>query len=727
MRPLTHIALALAIVAPILAAKKPDPAFRTTVPEVTPSRWRKAPPPIPKPRTITRDDYRKFIVRTYKTLKAAALKRAGDPTQKNQDNDALREAFFWLATKDPKRAKLAVKMIQGDTAYRTTGPGAERKTSFAVIGPAVETYRRLRDCPALTPADHAVCKKWLLLIEKKLAHKEKGAHNRSFGCALGLDAIRHWWPKEPGNAQRKLYADTVWNDWWKHRDSIENSTSYNSLWWQFTRTWVDITGRPCFQDPGAKALAERWLAHVCPLGVPPNYGDGPGWNRTPGKWIAHFERWATEYRDGRFKWAAHRLFEYVERHEKEMWQWGQLNHWTMDALMNAWLDADDSIAEEVPDIPSVLTRRHAIRHVTDRKERRETGYHALVTDEVIPSKVILRTGWGPADTYLMVEAARILSHDHEHAGSINCLVSAGSVLLADTSYMVRGHQHHNSFVVLPDGLKAKRWHPRIAEDLVKMRVAVDDLHHGPAGSVARVTITDFMGHPATVVREVFLMGDAAVWVRDTVTPVKSIRAQFGPAWQTTAVYGKQGDNWANTALVTLPVAYNMEHKYMMQWGNRPWDLLVWFAPDDGARMAIDDVTRDDSPDTLLTYKVPRQNNMTRRLWYRKHQPLQAKQPQRFTSVLLPHRPTDDASRLAEGIQSILDSEQAAVVKVTPSPHTEVWAGMNHTGEPVEAGRIKTDAKFFLVTIKGGNVTAQWLVEGTTLEVDGKPVPVTQGS
>jgi len=292
--------------------------------------------------------------------------------------------------------------------------------------------------------------------------------------------------------------------------------------------------------------------------------------------------------------------------------------------------------------------------------------------------------------------------------------------------MVRGHQHHNDFVVMPDGLKAKRWHPRIAEDLVKMRVAVDDFHHGPAGSVARVTITHFMGHPVTVVREVFLMGEEAVWVRDTLRPARSARAQFGPAWQTTAVYGKRGENWANTALVTIPVAYNMEHKYMMQWGNRPWDLLVWFAPADGARMVIDDVTRDASPDTLRTYKVARQNNMTRRLWYRKHQRLVASRPQRFTSVLVPHRPTDDASRLAEGIALVLDSEQAAVVKVSPSPRTEVWAGINRTGRPVEAGRVKTDATFFLITIKGNQVTSRWQVEGTTLEVDGKPVPAAQG-
>ena len=42
----------------------------------------------------------------------------------------------------------------------------------------------------------------------------------------------------------------------------------------------------------------------------------------PGRWIAALEGWATAYKDGRFKWIAHRWFEYVTRdHQSEAQQW----------------------------------------------------------------------------------------------------------------------------------------------------------------------------------------------------------------------------------------------------------------------------------------------------------------------------------------------------------------------------------------------------------------------
>jgi hypothetical protein len=75
--------------------------------------------------------------------------------------------------------------------------------------------------------------------------------------------------------------------------------------------WGRIRGVDVYHDKGRQQLAGRWLAEVAPCGVRPNYGDGAIFEQTALPLAALFERLASLTGDGRYKWAAHRLFEWA--------------------------------------------------------------------------------------------------------------------------------------------------------------------------------------------------------------------------------------------------------------------------------------------------------------------------------------------------------------------------------------------------------------------------------
>ena len=110
----------------------------------------------------------------------------------------------------------------------------------------------------------------------------------------------------------------------------------------------------------------------------------------------------------------------------------------------------------------------------------------------------------------------------------------------DTSYMVRGHDFHNAFVVRTGKESWYGWNKRRITLNEKMAVAVEDFQHaGPLGC-ARLRVSNYILYPLTVQREYMFLGKAGLWVRDTVEATKPFEANYGPAWQTTAVYGPTG-------------------------------------------------------------------------------------------------------------------------------------------------------------------------------------------
>lgn len=711
------VGVAALLGASVVGAQQELPWYRTMVPEITSERWEQPPPPLPEPGAITRADYLEYIQRTWAVQRDYYRERAGRADVKGQYVFARREAFLYHATGDEEHARLAMEFIRGDLAYWSEGGGgAERGTGFNVLLPALQAWRMIRESPSLTEDDAATALEWFLTIERKAERFEFGAMNRSAGWAVARDILARWYPDLPGNAERLEYAQTVWDEWYPFRDSAENAEGYNGLWLSYIAEWIEARGEEeLWADPEFRALAYRFLDQVTPVGVMASYGDVPGFNSHVGGWIEMMEVFGAHYRDGRFRWAAHRLFEWTVAREEAMSQWGNINFSLADDLISTWLVADDSIAPVLPDTSSTVTQRRDAALVSP-EERAATNRHDRLFEGMVPNKLILRDGWDAGASFAMVELCRPLGHGHSDAGGISAYVSQGSVLLSDTPYLVKDHRWHNCMTCEPWPPPEGRWRWR-ANEFGAMQTSVQQFESAPNAAYAHLRITDFMQQPVTVDRRIFFLGDAGLWVEDSVEATAPHPARFGPNWQTVAIYGERGPNWVNTYQPTIPVAFIWELQYMMQWPNRPWDLLVWFEPQGDAELALEDVTHDD---TRMIVDQPLMNNLKWRIAQRAIGELQPGAPRRFTSVLLPHAPTPDASALADGIETVRLGGLSAVRVPTEDGRT-IWAARNEGGESAQFGPIETDARLALVTLREGAEPRYWLVDATRLTIAGAEV------
>jgi len=710
-------------------------SYRTQVPKITSDRWTRPLPPLPKRRTITKADYLKYIQEKWTSARIAAKKGRGKADVPQQYRSARNEAFVYKVTGNERYAKSAMEFIRGDYRYRTEGTGTNYAGCCVVtILPSMLAYHWIRDSGSLTAADHALVRKWLQGKIDNYAYYENGAMNRGVGGSACVKVANQWYPDTADQPlkcvkvmpwlkakplTRKQYVDSTWPMWWDFRDFYENSSGYVSHTLEMVMTtWEMLGTQELHNDPGMEKLARRYLAQITPIGAMPGYGDVVGFNCEPGRWILFMETWAKAHNDGQFKWAAHRMFEFLRQHEKEYYQWGNPIYDTMATLMEAYLVADDSIKPVEPTIGSVMTQRHDLRWVDSTK----TGRHADQVDRIIPNKLMLRSGWDADDAYAMVELCKPMSHGHGSTASIECLIVDGSVLLAAPPYIIRSHRHHNSFVAWPDTRPAGfNWKRQILNG-GRCAVTVPTFHKTAEKAYAHVRVTDYMNGPTTLDRRIFFLGKQGLWVRDTVTGgSEEFRGTIGPAYQFVGVYPKRGNNWVNACQTSVPVAFIWKPEYMMQFKNRPMDLLVYFMPKSGSAIAIDDVRVDASGLHAGRGKVI-PNNFTDRVWYQMKTTLAKGQRHTFDSILLPHKPMQDATPLAEGIQSLLDDGPGrAVMQVkTPGGQT-LYVGINAYGKPITAGPVTTDAKWFLVEVRSDGGAGYWLVEGTSLKVDGREV------
>jgi len=681
------------------------------IPAITSDRWLN-PPSLPPPRAITRADYYDFIRHFYLVRGSWGRDHAGEDVPFQQEY-AMYEAFFYHVLGEEDYATTAMLLLRGSNAYFTTGSGKTAEVRFDAALPAAQAYLWIKDCPALTADDHAFVKQYLFMLESRL-ELEKGAFSRAMATGTTRRMLSLLYPNDPAEPTRSAYWQTIWNDWFATRDTFENSINYTGWWWTFLDAWITATGEDAvYLDAQVRALVERYYQQATPIGIMPEYGETSGANTGPGKWIALMEKWATVYRDGRFKWTAHRLFEWTTDRTANMDQWGNIRLTMMTDLMAAYLTADDSVAEVQPTGGSTLSTRHTVRWVNG-EEPQQTGYPGVMLTDTMPDKLVLRSGGAVEDMYALVELAPELGHDHIDTAAINCMTASGSLLLSNEPYFAGEHRFHNAFQVRAttgDGRFSSVGRPEMA-------TTVPVMADGQLATYAQVHVDGYMFAPAALDRRVFFVKNSFLWVHDTLTANSSMTAQIGPAWQTVATYGASGDNWLNTCLVTVPVSPVWGEYYLMQRENHPWDLLVLFLPDAQAELQVDDVTWDDTqfrtPQTVL-------NNMKQRLWYQKSVTLSAGASLHFSSVLAPHAPEPDSSARAASFVTLTDTAAATVVRWDESPGTSWYVGINDGGATQTMGTIATDAKWFLIETVNGVVTQYWLVEATTLTSGGLPI------
>jgi len=153
------------------------------------------PPPIPKPRKITRKDYFDTVAKFRKTMRPARLKAIDDHTTRFNSLWARREAFLYTVTKDEQYARNAARFLRTAMRYWSEGPGTTSTTGCRFFIGGGNAYREIRNSPSLTQEDHAAARKLFLALERRFYNWEEGAFNRATAGAGACMILMHFCPE----------------------------------------------------------------------------------------------------------------------------------------------------------------------------------------------------------------------------------------------------------------------------------------------------------------------------------------------------------------------------------------------------------------------------------------------------------------------------------------------------------------------------------------------------
>lgn len=443
---------------------------------------------------------------------------------------------------------------------------------------AALAYDFIRDSGVLSEEDHQQIRDRLIQSalssrERRLAAPPPRIRNHAtFGMA-GSEMIARLFPERKERRLLSSYAEQVWNEWWAIRENPE----VTSLYEPFTQTSLiraaELRGMEdqYFSDAVVKAAFERYLQHLSPLGVMSQYGDS-GWAQSWGFWAAVFEKAASHYSDGRFKWAARRILDYA--FQQKFWKnarnaekKGDLPLATRHAidaavlletygLVLAALWSDDGVNERIPRTLSTVTHRWL-----------PTQESPFVTGERAEEKLVLRSGWDEQDMFLMVALLKRMWHHQYDAGAVLMLTCSGSVLLHDTGYFWHEPRFHNGLLVRAEG----------EEFLGPQKSFCDESHYSVAllsehsrACFASVKASRPQGYPVEHTRTIIFGKEShiiAIW--DVVTILDG-RYRVGPTYHTQRIVA-HGENY-----------FDATHEFMrdgtssVRWANTPYNLLISF-------------------------------------------------------------------------------------------------------------------------------------------------------
>jgi hypothetical protein len=541
----------------------------------------------------------------------------------------------------------------------------------------------------------------------------------------------------------RAYTEEIWKDWWDAKDSDEEDPHYTAGDLLLLQAWCALRGEDWSKDPQRALVFRQYAEQVANDGTWPAYGDGgaPG-KYYHGVWLG--ELMASKFRDGRYKWLAHRAYWNLK---PRIWKTcvGK-GYYTAMVLSYAYLFADDTVKETPPTAGVTLTQRHWV-DLTPPATRLAGGQWFIINKEkVAPRTLMFRAGPKEADHSLLLMAGQLGGHGHMNSGAV--LYYGGdfseffdyATLRLDTTM-----ESCNNFA-LRDPDKAVPWPGHYGGHYTTEDCTVPVMGSTPQASYARVHIQEYPGYPATPERWQEVLTTKNAWppekaigyrgwparldrsllfvnnrftvVRDVLTPVLPVKAQLGPNW-TFGQLGDAGTNWVN---VWMPKALSEYGVHTNPTELAPRDLLIWFAPHADNALVVEKETTPRAE--LAPYYVPANGyiNLPMRAWYQRTVDAQPGQPQAFTTVLLPHAPGLDAAKLAASITRLSDTPGCTVLQVKGEDGVRILV-LNSSGKAVTTGKLTTDAEAALLTIGKTTTVSAWhatsVVYGTTVVLKSK--------
>ncbi|MHB9024603.1 MAG: hypothetical protein ACYC7E_10570 [Armatimonadota bacterium] len=528
------------------------------------------------------------------------------------------------------------------------------------------------------------------------------------------------YPTIPEAAAWTTYSNTVWNDWWNFRDFALNDTGYmySAIQRALLGAYLIPDRNGAFTDTHAKDLFDRMMYEITPDGAVPPYGYPFGWNSGLPDRIWMLELIARMNRDGRYRWAAHRLMNYMMSQAAtfaKMRSYTANGVYEYNGISLAYIFADDTVTPVEPSGASRMTTRNEIRRITEAKnlsdfivpgqQQGRLESSVLMLDTHLPDKLILRSGWNVGDLYMLVELfPRYVSIQ---TGAILAMTQYGNVF---TTTEINKELSPENRLIVEDrgGTAAVGMNPDPANyyDEFYMDVAVNPLIEKNNITYAKVSATGYMSFPMNNDREFLFVKNRFALVKDTATFTGVFDVRLGQNWKTQNISPTRGANWVNTYFSRPYDGYGIGFP------QAPWDLLVYYAPQASYTLHIANRYGEDSFSWFEPYNVRYAWSGTTSNGMKLN----------FTQLLLPHAPTRDATTLVNGITTYDDTPDLTVIKLVDSTrgvtNPEEWAVLNNLGAALTRGSLETDAYQVYLDVRDGAVTKATMLGGTYLKWGG---------
>lgn len=279
----------------------------------------------------------------------------------------------------------------------------------------IHAYAILRKHVLLSPRERQI-------IDQNIAEsadffvnfQEWGPMNRAILRAEGLLYAAKVLPEHPQRDKWQTMGNAIANDNWGQWE-IEDATGYHAVWLYSLLAYAsDVRGdESLYQTPVMNYYFQYFLGLISPAGIVPDFGDanwGGGWERM----IPFFEKGAAVFQDARLRWAAAQHFRKYLHPLPE-----RKGVFTALVLSDAYRWSDFSLEAVAP-----------------------TSGSQEVLEDIVGKKIVLRNGWQPNSTYLL------LNYRDEGDGGWLFREYLRNTIPVEEEKMHHGNSDENSIVLL---------------------------------------------------------------------------------------------------------------------------------------------------------------------------------------------------------------------------------------------------------------------------------------
>ena len=513
-----------------------------------------------------------------------------------------------------------------------------------------------------------------------------------------------WYPDIPEAEHWARYGQLVFNDFWKVKDVPQNDTGYmmGPLLMPLFHGDRLLGDDRVYGDAGMQQIFTRIMMEVTSDGAVNPYGPNGGYNSTAHFRVSVLERIAAKTGDGRYRYVAHKLMNYLRYQAKNEHYFSSLH------ASLAYLFADDSIAPVEPESGSIHTMRNEAMRVahTDKAltekllgdaDPRENRGHIccswVMNDKKWPDKLIFRSGWNPGDFFCLVEC-----HPTSFPANPGGIMGMNRYGAPFTQIVTsKGSSEENRLLIQDiDETCARRLHPdkgRIDENwrmgsMPDIRSEVTQFEDTSGVTFAKVKVFNPDGLPVVYEREFIFVKNRFLATRELVTFEASFHARVSPIWNTQNIGPQLGNHWANT-FMSAPVADNGRSSMKLP----PVDLLVWFAPQEDCRLqVVDRMTFDarttDCPAQLRYVWEGTPQKGDQKIFtqiYFPHMPYRNRSYNNNPGVQEAEKPTLQNTAYASGIEVIRDDATASILKLAFEEGSSEYVVFNPTEQEISIG------------------------------------------